>query len=312
VIPLKGAYLAEHVYGNIAVRPMRDVDLLVRQEDLWGVEELMKEMSYIRTIPGKDEYVGRHVGYGHNQLGLKVDIHFDLIEDSLGPRMDIRSLWNRTKPGTVAGGGVAVMSPEDLLLHLCIHASDHVFEMGLRLVCDITEVLRHYQMEINWLWIQQRAHIWQVNNCVYVSLWLAKMLLDAPIPENWLEALKSQDADQHYLTLAKNHLFASVEKTDQPSEGSHKLIMVWSSKNMLDKLAIIFRRIFLSRQVMAMKYHVQPNSLRIFLYYPVRLKGLLQHNGRFGWHLIRHEAQSDSRAEGLGEVDALRNWLFSR
>jgi len=33
VILLKGAHLAEIVYGNIAVRPMADIDLLVRQED---------------------------------------------------------------------------------------------------------------------------------------------------------------------------------------------------------------------------------------------------------------------------------------
>lgn len=33
VIPLKGLYLAEHVYRNIGVRPMGDVDVLVRQED---------------------------------------------------------------------------------------------------------------------------------------------------------------------------------------------------------------------------------------------------------------------------------------
>jgi hypothetical protein len=81
---------------------------------------------------------------------------------------------------------------------------------------------------------------------------------------------------------------------------------------MPDKLAIIFKRIFLSRQVMAMKYRVHPNSLRIFLYYPVRLKGLLQRHGRLVWQLIRHNAQVHSRTEGLDEADALRNWLFLR
>jgi hypothetical protein len=312
VIPLKGAYLAEHVYSNVADRLMRDVDLLVRQEDLWGVEEILTEMSYLRFHPGKGEEGNRHVEYGHTQLGLKVEIHCDLVEESLGLRMDLQSLWNRTKPATVAGVGVAAMSPEDLLLYLCIHASDHVFEMGLRLVCDITETLRHNQMEINWEWIQQRAHMWRVNNCVYVSLWLAKKLLDAPISENWLDSLKSQESDQRYLTLAENHLFASVEKPDRASQASREPIQAWSAKSMLDKLAIIFKRIFPPRQVMAMKYHVHPNSLRIFLYYPVGLKGLLQKHGHLGWHLIRHEAQVHSRAEGQNEADGLRNWLFSR
>jgi hypothetical protein len=204
------------------------------------------------------------------------------------------------------------MSPEDLLLHLCIHASEHVFDMGLRFVCDITETIRHNQSEIDWVCIQQRAHMWRANNCAYVNLWLAKKLLGAPMPENWLDSFKSQESDQRYLTLAENHLFASVEKTNQTSQASLNTMLVWSTKSMIGKLAIIFRRLFLSRQVMAMKYHVHPNSLRIFLYYPVRLKDLLQQNGRFGWHLFRHGAQVHSRAEGQNEADALKNWLFLR
>ena len=63
---------------------------------------------------------------------------------------------------------------------------------------------------------------------------------------------------------------------------------------------------------MAMKYHVHPNSLRIFLYYPVRLIGLLQQNGRLGWHLFRHDAQVHARPEGQNEADALKYWLFLR
>jgi len=39
VIVLKGAHVAETVYGNIALRTMGDVDLLVDQDDLKAVEE---------------------------------------------------------------------------------------------------------------------------------------------------------------------------------------------------------------------------------------------------------------------------------
>ncbi len=312
VIPLKGAYLAEHVYGNIAVRPMRDVDLLVKQEDLWGVEKILTEMSYVRIFPGKGEDASRHVEYQQAQLGIRVEIHWDLVPEATGVRVDIQNLWNRTKPATVAGVGVAAMSPEDLLLHLCIHASDHVFEMGLRLVCDISETLRHYQREIDWVCIQQRAQLWRVNNCTYANLWLAKKLLGAPIPNHLLDSLKSQESDQRYMTLAENHLYASVEKPDKASQASRNIVQVWSAKSMLDRLPIILRRIFLSREVMAMKYHVRPNSLRILLYYPVRLKGLLQTYRRLGGHLFRRDAQMHSRAEGQNEADGLRNWLLLR
>ncbi len=145
VIPLKGAFLAEHIYGNIALRPMVDVDLLVRQADLWRVEQILAGLDYLRTLPGKGEDASRHVGYQHAQVGLSIEIHWNLVQEALGLHVDIRDVWKRTRPAQVAGVEVSILSPEDLLLHLCIHAADHAFGLGLRPVCDLTETLRHDQ-----------------------------------------------------------------------------------------------------------------------------------------------------------------------
>jgi len=40
VILLKGVELAEMIYGNIALRPMYDIDLLVKKEDVSEVEKI--------------------------------------------------------------------------------------------------------------------------------------------------------------------------------------------------------------------------------------------------------------------------------
>jgi hypothetical protein len=46
IIVMKGAALAETIYGNLALRPMSDVDLLVKNEDLHQVDELLKKLGY--------------------------------------------------------------------------------------------------------------------------------------------------------------------------------------------------------------------------------------------------------------------------
>ncbi len=46
VIVLKGAVLAEKIYGNLALRPMIDVDLLAKKEDLFCLDEQMKILGY--------------------------------------------------------------------------------------------------------------------------------------------------------------------------------------------------------------------------------------------------------------------------
>jgi hypothetical protein len=168
VIPLKGAFLAEQIYSNIALRPMVDLDLLVRQADLWKVNGILTRMGYVRLYLGEAGDAGIHVTFEHAQLGYHVEIHWNLIQEALGLHVDIQEVWKRTQPATVAGVEVAAMPPEDLILHLCMHASDHIFEMGLRAVYDITETLRHYQKELNWVDMQKRASLWRVNKCAYV------------------------------------------------------------------------------------------------------------------------------------------------
>src|SRR5665647_338343 len=49
VIALKGVHLATAVYRNIALRPMCDVDLLVKQTDLLRVQEILVEQGYIAS-----------------------------------------------------------------------------------------------------------------------------------------------------------------------------------------------------------------------------------------------------------------------
>ncbi len=47
VIVLKGAHLAEIVYGNIALRPMSDTDLLIKRQDLARSQQKLLETGYL-------------------------------------------------------------------------------------------------------------------------------------------------------------------------------------------------------------------------------------------------------------------------
>ena len=50
VIPLKGIFLAEKVYNNIALRAMTDIDLLVKKEDLPKIDEVLDNLGYSSPI----------------------------------------------------------------------------------------------------------------------------------------------------------------------------------------------------------------------------------------------------------------------
>ena len=110
VIVLKGAHLAEIVYENIALRPMCDVDLLVKKEDLTRVQRKLLETGY-------SPFTNR----------LLLDIHWHLENSMTDLPVDMDMIWERAQPAFIAGVKVLVLSPEDLLLHLCLHLGFHHF-----------------------------------------------------------------------------------------------------------------------------------------------------------------------------------------
>ena len=309
---LKGAYLAEEVYGNVAIRPMDDVDLLVKKSDLGRVGEIMQVLDFTPLLPSRvpaKEF--HHFGFTHNSNGLDVEVHWDLIDPTHNIHVDLDGLWERTQATLVAGIPVRAMTPEDQILHLCVHASVHVFEYGLSAMCDLNETLRHFLNKIDWECLRQRAYSWNAERCLYVNMRLAKELLHAPVTDDWLNTIQPADFELRFLTIARKHLFASVERTGINLNSWSNLVEFWKADNLPHKISFLWQRLFPSRQSMALKYGVPPGSLRIFLFYPVRLKDLLKENSRVAWRLLRREEQLLSQADQQNQVNRLRSWLIS-
>ena len=160
VIPLKGAYLAEHIYNSIGVRTMSDIDILVKQEDLQRVEQILLSNGF-QPEQGVREIFDNtpHFGYTlvENNQPMMIEVHWDLIPARDDLPVDIKSIWKNSRPSEINTVPAYEMAPEDLLLHLSVHASKHVFQNGLRMVYDIAETLRHFEKEIDWPKLQQAA-----------------------------------------------------------------------------------------------------------------------------------------------------------
>jgi hypothetical protein len=297
VIVLKGAHLAQVVYGNTALRPMVDVDLLVRGTDLPRVEEKLQEIDY-----GPSGHsgigVGRKMSY-HLPLAkpdaVPVEIHWSIAHPAGPFKIDVDGLWERARPATIAGVEVLVLSPEDLLVHLCLHASfTHLFNIGLGPFCDISETLRHYWDEMDWEQVQLCALQWGAGKCVYLTLYLARELLEAAVPDEVLNAFEPNDLDLSLVIWAKKQIFTGQGYTGLLAPN---LARMWEANRLQDKVTIFSKVAFPSPEVMATMYPASPFSKRIYLYYPIRLMDLLLRHGRAAWRLLRHDKEIIAAAE---------------
>jgi hypothetical protein len=309
VILLKGAHLSESVYGNLALRGMGDVDLLVRQNDLKLIEECIFKSK------GKAEEHNRvitqyncHFRY-ETDGKLSLEIHWKLFPSVYAYRIDIDGIWDRAKL-KFKQTGVLVMSFEDLLIYTCAHAAKHAEEMRLRILCDITEILSCYENRMDWAVIGARASKWGILRAVYTFLRLSRELLGASVTEEQLAALRpDQFEEKKYLLAMKKILgYGSADNKPKTSEPAARL---WGLKGVKGKFKLILESIFLPRELMSLMYPASADSHCIYLYYPIRLKDLLVRHSKSMWRLMIGDKKTRISAEKVNEVSMLREWLLS-
>ncbi len=291
VIVLKGAYLAQFVYGRIGLRPMVDVDLLVKPRDLARVEEHLLRIGYIPDEKNKTAHAEAcsHYGYLPANPSMYIEVHWNIVGSPTPFRVDLEGLWRRAEPISIGENPALALSPEDLLMHIFVHISfNHLYSCSaLRSLCDIAEVIRHYGPRLNWDALWQRSRQWGADNCAYLTLCLVKAMLGADMPGNFSKDLKPIDFDPGYIGWAQAQVFA--KQTNSLGPESDDWGRLAASKRIMDKISVLASTCFPSPRLLREMYSLPPGSNRLFLYYPAHLGSILRRHARIALRLLLHD-----------------------
>src|SRR3972149_8643858 len=102
-----------------------------------------------------------------SQSGTCVELQFDLLTVGIGMK-EIEGVWARSRESELDGVKVRMLSPEDQLLHLVVHANRHGC-MRLKWLVDITESIRQGN-EIDWRLFVEIIQRERVGTIVYCTL----------------------------------------------------------------------------------------------------------------------------------------------
>jgi hypothetical protein len=303
-------HLADLVYRSTAVRPMCDVDLMVKRADLERAAEVLLARGYQpRAQPDLDvDYASHHHLHPLQRPGgIPVELHWTIARPSAPFFIDLDGLWDRARPATIGGVPASVLAPEDLVLHLSVHAAhDHQLDAGLRWCVDVSETIRHHAGEIDWDALCRRAREWGAAKPVYLMLRLSRDLLAADVPARALAGLEPARFDARLLGCARRELLSGTERSSMtPAVAS-----VWASR-LAGKLGVLLRSALPSRALIGRLYAAPPNSSRIYAYYALRWKDLLVRHGGSLWRLLRRDPETVASASRAHEREALRAWLSS-
>jgi hypothetical protein len=307
VIALKGAYLASAIYENIGLRSMGDVDLLVKKKDLPCIKQVLLALGADPDTKNQESDQGHHhYQYILPKSGLLVEIHWSLHRYHRS-QIDIEGVWSRAHSAALADNPIMALSPEDLFLHLCLHILTNSDSMRIRMLCDLGEVVRFYGSDLRWQEIGTRAKEWGIAHAVYVFLRLVRELHQLTVPEDWLASFQPDNYFEYYPELVLEQIISDPDRED--SVTTTRGAQIWKVKGLGEKWTLIRDGIFPSRSVMSLKYNIPVNSWRIYPYYLVRLKDILQNHLMMMWRLARGDSQMRAASEHAIKVSSAKDWL---
>ncbi|MCK4732459.1 MAG: nucleotidyltransferase family protein, partial [Methanophagales archaeon] len=281
VIVLKGAFLAETIYKNIGLRPMSDIDILVRREDLQKVKKELVQLGYAGIIyPTKwheklytqwQTELKEEIQFNKHDKNVRIDVHWNVQPPVIPFQIDINKFWENAQPVKIAGVETLMLAPEDLLQHLCLHLDKHINSGAIpfRWYCDIAEVIRHYEGKINWKYLVQNSKNYGIEEPIYQSLYFVNKYLGAFVPKDVLETIKT-------VNVNSNTDFEDIFKSSMTIEGKIKKRNQWREINYLKRLNkidgiwnkahILFGDVFPCKEFVMQRYQIQNKKLIGFYY----------------------------------------------
>jgi len=276
VIILRGVVLAENIYGDIGVRPWGDLDLLVEKKDWKKIIEILIDSGYqphgftkpLVDLAFSSNFIPLHCNFYTS--GSIVEIHTDPLHLSIS-MSNSEKIWERARPTKIDGLEVLWLSPEDLLISLCLHLNRFGFNR-LLWFSDINELMKKFQKDIDWEYVIDISQKEDVGFSIYFTLKRLKEIFNSPFPTNVLSKL--------FPSPLHSFLFNLVWKKSKPIDWEAKennFSAIWlrflsllSSGRLPEKLTYLKQTVFPPLEWVSVRENLPRNSKKLFLYYVTR------------------------------------------
>jgi len=183
---LKGAAVLVRWTSDIGLRPMDDVDVLVRREQGRVALAHLLGAGYKTVAIRADRYTDREFRKAHavqlrDPAGMHIDLHWRALLNGRARDQD-RTFWDLALPVRLADSTTHVLSPEDHLYHTCAHAA--VWNDGARIdwAADATMILREVGSQFDWDRFVAHARRDGIDLPVRTFVALLRDLLNIPVP----------------------------------------------------------------------------------------------------------------------------------
>jgi len=232
-VPFKGPVFTESVFGDLALRSYCDLDILISDTDLPRAVEVIRGEGYTPSFPLTNNQLkalaktDNEYPLHHQVNGMTIDLQWELTGGYSSHPLYLSTLLPNLSSFNFLGKPVPEFGQEDLLVYLCIHGNQHVWEQ-LDQVCCIAETIRTSQ-DLDWNLVWARAKELRVGRMIRIGLLLASTLLAAELQADVTSVIKM---DRQAVILAEERAQKMAEPFSDKGTGqvSRRFILYhWKS-----------------------------------------------------------------------------------
>lgn len=249
--PLRGPVLAEQLYGDIGARPMGDLDLLVRKQDLAEAAEILQSLGFLEM----DRRAGFARAYSYTLKFFKdrhgwviVEPHWTLAYPPYVDRLDMERIWERCVRGRVLGVETWMLGREELVLHLCLHLLHRGVTAPLLWLYEVDQLLRQEQATFDWSRFSSLAHPAKLEFLLGQALRRVRAVFGTPVPERVVGELSLAPSGSVEGRLVR--LLAGRSSVD----GKESLSVLLTLGGVRPRIAYALALLFPSAEFMRMHY----------------------------------------------------------
>jgi hypothetical protein len=295
-MPFKGPILAKSAYGDISLRQFDDLDILVMSEKIPEVDELLVSIGYKeedlkrKNISKAQAKAMQRYQHHHHFFSPRskahLEVHWTLSPELYSLHQDTTSLWNRCNFVELENCKVRGLSAEDTLVMICDHAARHQWNR-LSWIIDVSMLLANKPLD--WGIVMNQAKEWKSKRALFLGLFLAKELLDAPLPDDVQKMVMQDQAVKDLASQAIGQLFPNGKAVCDPTANpvtqniNCQLFYVKARDGFLDR-ARLHIRLATTPTLEDWDSFPLPDGL-FFLYYMIRpMRQMLAYRTKiFGW-----------------------------
>jgi len=209
-VPYKGPSLARSLFGNVAFRRTRDIDILVRPEAVEPVRGLLVREGYRPATEMTDaEFIAHRSSHYHLEFlrgadGLRVEIHWEFLPKNCG-NFETNYVWEHLVTEDLGGQPTLAFPAEELFVLLCIHhGSKHEWDR-LKWIADIARMIE--TRPLDWRAVLTRARMLGQERAVLLGCFLSSCLLGVSLPAEILSVLRNNTQLASHVALIRGRLF---------------------------------------------------------------------------------------------------------